>query len=63
MLYRPPRTTLRAVLRNTAAFVAGAIADWARTGADTAHFDGLSDHQLRDLGVRRFNDRAETWYR
>ena len=37
--------------------------DWARTGSDTAHFDGLSDHQLRDLGVRRFNDRAETWYR
>jgi uncharacterized protein YjiS (DUF1127 family) len=60
MLYRTRRPS---VLRAALARLAGALGEFHRTGADTAYLDGLSAHQLRDLGIRRFTDRDETYYR
>ena len=39
--------------------------DMHRTAVDTSRFDGLSEHHLRDLGLRRYEDRHfhETFYR
>ena len=57
MLYRTPRRpTFTAVLRATIARLGGLLAEFHRTGADTAYIDGLGAHQLRDLGLRRFTD-------
>ena len=63
MLYRTPRRSFTALLRATLARLGGALAQFHRTGVDTAYIDGLGDHQLRDLGLRRFTDRDETYYR
>ena len=30
---------------------------------DTVYLDSLSDHHLRDLGVRRYTDRSDNFYR
>ena len=63
MLYRTPRPSFTAVLRATFARLGGIVAEFHRTGADTAYIDGLGDHQLRDLGLRRFTDLDQTHYR
>jgi hypothetical protein len=63
MLYRTPRPSFTAVLRATFVRLGGIVAEFHRTGADTAYIDGLGDHQLRDLGLRRFTDLDQTHYR
>ena len=60
MLYRTPRLTAVAVLRTALARAIGFVAEFHRTGADTAYVESLSDYQLRDLGIRRFKDRNES---
>jgi hypothetical protein len=64
MLYRTPRFSLLKLLGNAATRIAGAIAAGNRTAAETSLLDGLSEHQLRDLGVRRYVDThfQETFY-
>ncbi len=63
MLYREPQLSAASVLRAVLARFVGAIAAFHRTGTDTAYMDSLSDHHLRDLGLRRFDERGETFYR
>ena len=65
MLYRAPRFSARRFIRTTLARLAAAVADSSRTAADTALFGGLPEHHLRDLGLRRYEDRHfhQTFYR
>ena len=63
MLYRTPRPSFTALLRATVIRLGGLVAEFHRTGVDTAYIDGLGDHQLRDLGLRRFTDLDRTHYR
>jgi uncharacterized protein YjiS (DUF1127 family) len=65
MLYRTPRFSALDLVRATATRLAGAIAAGHRIAQDTSRFDGLSEHHLRDLGLRRYEDRHfhETFYR
>lgn len=63
MLYKTPRFSIAAMLRTLLVPLAGAFGEFRRTGADTAYLDSLPEHHLRDLGLRRFNDRNEIWYR
>jgi hypothetical protein len=65
MLYHTARFTPLKLIRTAATRLAGAIAASKRTAADTTLFDGLSAHQLRDLGLRRHEDPHfhETYYR
>ena len=63
MLYRTPRPSFTALLRATVVRLGGLMAEFHRTGVDTAYIDGLGDHQLRDLGLRRFTDLDRTHYR
>jgi hypothetical protein len=64
MLYQTPRRpSLAALVRTAFARLGGLLAEFHRTGTDTAYIDGLGDHQLRDLGLRRFTDLDQTHYR
>lgn len=65
MLYRTPRFSAARLIRSTVVRLAGAIAQGSRTAADTSRLDGLPEHHLRDLGLRRYEDRHfhETYYR
>ena len=65
MLYSAPRFTALKLIRSAAARIVGAIAATRRTPVDISLFDGLSEHHLRDLGLRRYEDRHfhETFYR
>jgi uncharacterized protein YjiS (DUF1127 family) len=63
MLYRSPRFAIVDVLRAAVVRLAAGFAQFRRIGADTAYLDTLPEHQLRDLGLRRFTDRHETYYR
>ena len=63
MLYSAPRFSAASMLRAALARLAGALAESHRTAIDTAYMDSLSDHQLRDLGIRRLSDRDEIYYR
>ena len=63
MLYRTPRLSVAGLLRPALACLAGAMAEFRQTGTDTTYLDSLSDHHLRDLGIRRFNDRSDNFYR
>ena len=59
MLYRTSRPAAAAILRAALARAIGFVAEFPRTGADTAYVESLSDHYLRDLGIRR-KDRDES---
>lgn len=65
MLYRTPRFSLLKLIGSATTRIAGAIAAGNRTAADTSLLDGLSAHQLSDLGLRRYADSHfhETSYR
>lgn len=63
MLYRTPRLSIAALLRALLARMAGALAEFHKTGVDTAYLDGLNAHELRDLGLERTDERGETVYR
>jgi hypothetical protein len=63
MLYRTPRFSALATVRAALARVGGALADIGRSNTDTAYLDSLNDNDLRDLGVKRVNERGETVYR
>lgn len=64
MLYRPqPHLTVFAVFGKSIAFLAGALSAFHRVGQDAAHLDTLRDAQLRDLGIRRFDERGVRYYR
>ena len=65
MLYRTPRLSAVDGLRAAFGRLGGALAGWRKTGADTAYLDGLSDDHLRELGLRRSDDRHfhQTRYR
>jgi uncharacterized protein YjiS (DUF1127 family) len=63
MLYRSPRFSALALLRTIAHRIAGAFADFRRTGSDTAYLDGLRPEQLRDLGISRIDERGVRYYR
>ena len=63
MLYHQPRTTPSTILRAGVARIAGLLAEIHRTGADTAYLDGLNDHAIRDLGIRRVDTRDDRFYR
>ena len=63
MLYRAPRFSAAAIVRAIFARLLGALAEFHRTGVDTAYLDGLNANDLRDLGVDRIEDRGETFYR
>jgi hypothetical protein len=62
MLYRTPRTTITILIRAAVARVIGFVAEFHRTGIDTAYVESLSDHHLRDLGIRRVEDRDESLF-
>ena len=59
MLYRTPHPTAVAIVRAALAWAIGFVAEFHRTGADTAYLESLSDYHLRDLGIRRFKGRDE----
>lgn len=65
MLYQARRITLPNLARAAAVRVVALAQDMHRTAVDTSRFDGLSEHHLRDLGLRRYEDRHfhETFYR
>ena len=65
MLYRTRRVTVSALARAAAIRVVAIAQEMHRTAVDTSRFDGLSEHHLRDLGLRRYQDRHfhETFYR
>ena len=64
MLYRTPRFSGRKLIHTGLARLAGAIAQSNRIAADKSLFDGLPEHHLRDLGLRRTEDRHfhESYY-
>ncbi len=57
MLYRTPRSSIATRLRGLLARLGGALAELRQTAADTASLDGLTDRELRELGLRRYDDR------
>lgn len=64
MLYRPqPHRTVFAIAGKCLALIAGALSAFHRIGQDTAHLDTLRDAQLRELGIRRFDERGVRYYR
>ena len=65
MLSRTHRFSASALVRAVAIRVAGLAQDLVRASADTAYLDSLPAHHLRDLGLRRTEDRHfhEIYYR
>ncbi|GLQ57162.1 hypothetical protein [Devosia nitrariae] len=63
MLYRQRRSSAASILRAVLARLVGLVAELHRTGTDTAYLDRLSDHSLRDIGVRRIATRDDIVYR
>jgi hypothetical protein len=65
MLYRTRRISVPAIARAAVIRVVDAAKEMRRTSVDTSRFDGLSEYHLRDLGLRRYEDRHfhETFYR
>jgi hypothetical protein len=63
MLYRQPSFSIVSSLRAGLARIAGQAAEFHRTSTDTAYVDGLNEHALRDLGIRRISGRDEHFYR
>ncbi len=65
MLYRAPRFSLTRLIRTGIARLGGVMAQANRAAADTSYLDSLPEHHLRDLGLRRHEDRHfhQTYYR
>jgi hypothetical protein len=57
MLYRAPRLSVARLLRTTLARIGAAVAGGCCGASDIAHFDTLPERHLRDLGLRRYDDR------
>jgi hypothetical protein len=53
MLYRAPRLSLLKLIRTAASRVIGALLDGRRSAIDTSLLQGVPEHHLRDLGLRR----------
>jgi hypothetical protein len=63
MLYRAPRLSALRLIRIVASRVIGALAEGRRTAADTSLLEGVPEHHLRDLGIRRIETRYGHFYR
>lgn len=64
MLYHPqPHYPALAIIRKCLAWIAGAASAFNRVRQDAAHLDTLRDGQLRELGIRRFDERGVRYYR
>lgn len=57
MLYRTPRFSAARLLRTTLVRIGAALGELRYGAPDTAHFDTLPEEHLRDLGLRRYDDR------